>query len=137
MEELLQKSIAEIAATALTLLTTVVIPYGLALLRSWVKAKIALVEDQRLREGLEFALARLDATAETVVREIDQSVKQRQNGKVVRPEMLQAAAIDRVYRRLPPPALAELGKHYTDKRLKYIIRGKIESKVKPPGGCAK
>lgn len=133
MEDLLQKSIAEIAATVLTVSTTVVIPYGLALLRSWVKAKIALVEDQRLRDGLEFAFNRLDATAETVVREIDQVLKQRQGGKVVRPEMLQAAAIDRVYKRMPPAALAELEKAYSAERLKYIVRGKIESKIKPPG----
>ena len=38
MEDILQKSLNEVAATLLTLLTTVLIPYGLVLLRSWVKA---------------------------------------------------------------------------------------------------
>ena len=130
MEDILQKSLNEVAATLLTLLTTVLIPYGLVLLRSWVKAKTALIEDRTLREGLEFAFERLDKTTETVVREIDQLIKQRVDGKVKNPQGLKNAAIDRVYKRLPASALQILGRSYTQQQISNIVGGKIESKIK-------
>lgn len=130
MDEVLQKAIGEAAGTVLTLLTTVVIPYGLLLLRTWVKSKAALIEDRNLREGIEFAFDRLDKTAETVVREIEQVLKQRLDGKVAKPEQLLGAAIDRIYKRLPAPALRIMEENYSKDRLHYIVRGKVESKVK-------
>lgn len=133
MEDILQKSLNEIAGTLLTLLTTVLIPYGLVLLRTWIKAKTALIEDRNLREGLEFAFDRLDNTAETVVREIDQLVKQRVDGRVKNPQGLKNAAIGRVYKRLPAKAMQILSANYTEQQIGNIIGGKIESKIKP--GC--
>jgi hypothetical protein len=132
VEDILQKSLSEVAATLLTLLTTVLIPYGLVLLRSWVKSKTALIEDRNLREGLEFAFDRLDHTAETVVREIDQLVKQRVDGKVKNPQGLKNAALGRVYKRLPATAMQVLQQNYTEQQINAIIGGKIEQKVK---GC--
>jgi len=130
MEDLLKQSLTDVAATGLTLVTTVVIPYGLKLLREWVKARTALIEDRNLREGIEFAFDRLDKTAETVVREIDQVAKKRVDGRVAQPEKLLAGAIARVYKRVPAQALQTMERHYSDDQIRAIVRGKIEAKVK-------
>jgi hypothetical protein len=135
MDEILQKSLGDAMVTLLTLVTTVLIPYAAVLMRSWVKAKIAKIEDQNLRDGLNFAFDRLDATAETVVREIEQVLKKRIEGKVVRPEALLSAAMNRVWQRLPPQAMDTLKKNYNPETLQKIVRGKIESKVKPKPVC--
>ncbi len=131
MEEPLQKAISEIMSTVLTLLVTVVIPYLAVLVRSWVKAKIALIKDKNIRDGLDFAFDRLDKTAETVVREIEQVLKQKLDGKVVKPEVLLQNAITRTYRRMPAAATDTLSKNFNAEEIQRIIRGKVESKVKP------
>jgi len=130
MDEILQKSLSDAMATILTLVTTVLIPYAAVLVRSWIKAKIARIEDANLRDGITFAFDRLDATAETVVREIDQVLKQRIDGRVAKPESLLSAAMNRTWGRLPLQAVETLKKNYSQENLQKIIRGKIESKIK-------
>lgn len=131
MDEILKNAGSEIITTVLSLVVTVLIPYGLALLRTWVKARTAAIDDAKLREGIEWAFDRLDKTAETVVREIDQAIKERlPSGKVSKPETLLQAAMARTWKRLPPHAAETLKKMYPDVDLKNIIKGKIESKVK-------
>ena len=123
---------SEVVTTLLSLVVTVLVPYGLALLRTWVKAKTAAIEDKTLREGVEWAFDRLDATAETVVREIEQTIKERApNGKTVKPDNLQAVAMARTWKRLPPTASEALRQMYPEPELRNVIRGKIEAKIKP------
>lgn len=123
---------SEVVTTLLSLVVTVLVPYGLALFRTWVKAKTAAIEDKTLREGVEWAFDRLDATAETVVREIEQTIKERlPSGKVTKPENLQSVAMARVWKRLPPTASEALRTMYPESELRNVIRGKIEAKIKP------
>lgn len=131
MNEVLDKAVSDAVTTILTFVVTVLVPYGLALLRTWVKAKTAAIEDAKLRDGIEWAFSRLDATAETVVREIEQVLKTRNGaGKVVAPNDLLSTAMARTWTRIPPHAAEALKKMYPDLELKKLIRGKIESKVK-------
>lgn len=127
MDEILQKSLNEVIATAATFVLTVAIPYGLALLRSWIKAKTSAVQDKQLREGLEWAFDRLDKTAGTVVSEIEQALKKTEK-KIDSAQKL-AAAVRRVNLRLPAEAMQRLQMSYTPHDIERIIKGKIESKV--------
>lgn len=131
MDEILQKGLYEAVATILTLVTTVLIPYAAVLVRSWVKSKIAAINDENLRNGIEFAFDRLDKTAETVVREIEQVLKQKLDGNVVKPEVLLSNAIARTWKRMPAAATDTLKKNFNAEEIQKIIRGKVESKVKP------
>ena len=127
MDEILQKSLNEVIATAATFVLTVAIPYGLALLRSWIKAKTSAVQDKQLREGLTWAFERLDQTAQTVVSEIEQALKKTEK-KIDSAQKL-AAAVRRVNLRLPAEAMQRLQMSYTPHDIERIIKGKIESKV--------
>jgi hypothetical protein len=131
MDEVLQKSLYEVFSTILTLVTTVLIPYLAVLVRSWAKAKISAIKDENLRNGIEFAFDRLDKTAETVVREIEQVLKQKLDGKVIKPEVLLHNAMTRTWRRLPAAATETLNKNFNSEEIQRIVRGKVESKVKP------
>lgn len=132
MSEIFEKAASEIVTTVLTFVVTVAVPYALVLVRAWLKAKTAAIEDAKLREGVEWAIARLDATAETVVREIEQTVKSwnKETGKVITPDALLTTAMSRTWKRLPPHAAESLKKMFPDSELRQVIRGKIESKVK-------
>lgn len=131
MDDIIERCLADLSVTVLTLLCTVILPYAAVLLRQWLKAKTAAIEDEQLRGGVEWALERLDKTAETVVREIGQVLVQRANGRVIKPELMQQTAVNRVYNRVAPQALRILQEHYDHKQLNLMVRGKIESKVKP------
>lgn len=75
LAETINQGISTIVVTLLGLVTTVLIPYGVALFRSWVKAKIAKIADDKTRADLEQASARLGYITEAVVAAINQSVK--------------------------------------------------------------
>lgn len=127
MNEILERSMAEVATTLATFILTVAVPYGLALLRSWVKARTAAVQDAQLREGLEWAFDRLDKTASTVVAEIEQTLKKHEK-KISSAQKL-AAAVRRTNLRLPAEAMQRLQQTYTPHDIEKIVLGKIEAKV--------
>ncbi len=135
MDETLQKALNEFTTTILTLVLTVIVPYALSLAREWVKAKTAAIEDTKLREGIEFALNRLDLTAETVVEELRQTmVKRDEHGKVENPGALQEQAVSSLFSRLDPTTQATIKKMFPA-NLKNVLKGKIESKIKPFPKC--
>lgn len=125
------KAINELIVLVLSSLTTVVIPYLIVLARSYAKAKIAAAKDKNMREALEFALDRLDQTAQTVVTEVEQT---RQNlaadGKLSQEDarLLLRTAYTRIKQRIPQDAMDTLQKAFGD-RLQGVVVGKIESKV--------
>ncbi len=137
MDEIINKALENSTATLLELVITVIVPYAMVLLRSWVKAKIAAIEDKGLREGVEYAFDRLNHTAETVVAELKQTyVQHGEDGKVVNPIDSQREGINRLYSRLDPGAKNTLKRLYPDeKQLARILKGKIESKVKALPRC--
>jgi hypothetical protein len=128
----LTKAVNELAITLLGLITTVFIPWLFALVRAYAKAKIDSIQNAEVRKSMEFALQRLDATAETVVAELNQTVKElavvdgsisAEDGK-----LLLRKAYNRLSSRLPADATATLQSAYGDK-LQAVMVGKIESKV--------
>ena len=135
MDEVLQKAGMEVLLTILTLLTTVVIPYGAVLVRSYFKARIAKIQDQQLRDGVTWAFERLDATAQTTVAEIEMLLRKRlgqrtADGSEITHSTLATTAVNRVYKRLPAQALATLEQQYGDREsIDRLIRAKVESKV--------
>ena len=135
MDEILQKASADVITTLLTLITTVVIPYGVVLVRSYFKAKIAKIQDQQLRDGVTWAFERLDATAQTTVAEIEMLLRKRlgtktPDGSEITHSTLATTAVNRVYKRLPAQALATLEQQYGDRESNdRLIRAKVESKV--------
>ena len=135
MDEVLQKAGMDVLLTILTLLTTVVIPYGAVLVRSYFKAKIAKIQDQQLRDGVTWAFERLDATAQTTVAEIEMLLRKRlgtktPDGGEITHSTLATTAVNRVYKRLPAQALATLEQQYGDREsIDRLIRAKVESKV--------
>lgn len=135
MDEVLQKAGMEVLLTILTLLTTVVIPYGAVLVRSYFKARIAKIQDQQLRDGVTWAFERLDATAQTTVAEIEMLLRKRlgqrtADGSEITHSTLATTAVNRVYKRLPAQALATLEQQYGDREsIDRLIRAKVEAKV--------
>ena len=135
MDEILQKSLNEVIATAATFVLTVAIPYGLALLRSWIKAKTSAVQDKQLREGLTWAFERLDQTAQTTVAEIEMLLRKRlgqktADGSEITHATLATTAVNRIYKRLPAQALVTLEQQYGSREsIDRLIRAKVESKV--------
>jgi hypothetical protein len=126
------KAVNELAITILGLITTVFVPWGFSLFRAWAKAKIEAVKNTEVRNAMNDALSRLDLTAETVVKELNQTMREgvAVNGKLspeVAQKMLQRA-YSRTLSRLPADAKATLEKAFSDK-LQPIIVGKIEKKV--------
>jgi hypothetical protein len=122
MEAILQRCLDDVLSTALTLLLTVLLPYAVALARAWLKARTAQITDQQLREGIEWAIDRVDKTAATVVAELAREFTGRPAAQI------RQAAINRVLDRLPPAALITLQDNYGLQRLEAIVRGKVESK---------
>ena len=135
MDEVLQKAGMEVLLTILTLLTTVVIPYGAVLVRSYFKAKIAKIQDQQLRDGVVWAFERLDATAQTTVAEIEMLLRKRlgqrtADGSEITHSTLATTAVNRIYKRLPAQALVTLEQQYGDREsVDRLIRAKVEAKV--------
>jgi hypothetical protein len=129
MDEVLNKAAQEILLTLLTLVATVFIPYGAMLAREWVKAKISRIRDANLREGVQFAFDRLDATATTVVAEIEQTMRRKIVGKYSDPQNLLTTAEAAVADRLPKAALDTLIESYGEEGVRRLITGKIEAKV--------
>jgi hypothetical protein len=130
MDDIMQSALKDILEISMTIIVTVVVPYLVVIARSYFKAKIDKIQDQQSREKLTWAYERLEATATTVVREIDQLVKQRIDGKVAEHKKLQALAMEHVIKRLPASAVRTFEAEYGLDRLSAIVRGKIESKVK-------
>jgi len=135
MDEILQKASADVITTLLTLITTVVIPYGVVLVRSYFRAKIEKIQDEKLRAGVTWAFERLDATAQTTVAEIEMLLRKRlgqktADGSEITHSTLATTAVNRVYKRLPAQALATLEQQYGDREsIDRLIRAKVESKV--------
>lgn len=135
MDEILQKAGMDVLLTILTLLTTVVIPYGAVLVRSYFKAKIAKIQDQQLRDGVVWAFERLDATAQTTVAEIEMLLRKRlgkrtADGSEITHATLATTAVNRIYKRLPAQALVTLEQQYGSREsIDRLIRAKVESKV--------
>jgi hypothetical protein len=127
----LTKAVNELAITLLGLITTVFIPWLFALVRAYAKAKIDSIQNAEVRKSMEFALQRLDATAETVVAELNQTVKELAADGSISAEdgkLLLRKAYNRLSSRLPADATATLQSAYGDK-LQAVMVGKIESKV--------
>ena len=135
MDEILQKASVDVITTLLTLLTTVVIPYGAVLVRSYFKARIAKIQDQQLRDGVTWAFERLDATAQTTVAEIEMLLRKRlgqrtADGSEITHATLATTAVNRIYKRLPAQALVTLEQQYGSREsIDRLIRAKVESKV--------
>jgi hypothetical protein len=135
MDEILQKAGMDVLLTILTLLTTVVIPYGAVLVRSYFKAKIEKIQSQQLRDGVTWAFERLDQTAQTTVAEIEMLLRKRlgkrtADGSEITHATLATTAVNRIYKRLPAQALVTLEQQYGDREsIDRLIRAKVESKV--------
>lgn len=122
-----------VGAIAAGLLPALVVLIRLAwkLVRAWADAKIVAIKNQEVRDALVFSMERLDATAETVVKEIEQTIAKRgDDGKIIDPNKLATVAIMRTRVRLPKIAEETLSKNYSLDDLNRLIKGKIESKVK-------
>ena len=78
--------------------------YAVALLRAWVKAKTAAIEDKNTREGIEHAMARLDYITATIVADLNQRAKQYTSAGKLTPEdavRLKTFALARVKQVIP------------------------------------
>lgn len=126
MEAILNQAFHEILVSAIVAIAALIV-YGFKLLREWVKAKTASINDKQLRESLEWAFDRLDKTASTVVAEIEQTLRKSEK-KITSAQKL-AAAVRRVNLRLPAEARQRLDQSFTPHDIEKIIVGKIESKV--------
>jgi hypothetical protein len=127
----LSKSLNELAIMLISGITTIFLPWAFSIARAYAKAKIEHVTNNETRAALEFALDRLDATAQTVVNELSQKVKAIKTDGKLAPEQakeLLTIAFKRVSSRLPADAAATLKSSYGDK-LQAVLVGKIESKV--------
>lgn len=127
----LAKALNELAITLIAGITTIFIPWAFALARSYAKAKVDRIQNQCVRESLEFALTRLDKTAGTVVAEVEQTRKELvADGQLSKEDArkLLSLAYTRTKARLPEDATATLQQAFGEK-LQAVIVGKIESKV--------
>lgn len=104
--------------------------YAVALLRSWVKAKTAALEDKNTREGIDHAMARLDHIAATIVADLNQRAKQYAADGKLSPEdasKLKTFALARVKQVMPDYLRATLQDAVGG--LDKYISSKIEQKV--------
>jgi hypothetical protein len=103
--------------------------WGLVLFRSWIKAKVASIQDKQLRAGVEHAMGRLDYIATTIVADINQRVKAaRSDGKLTPEEAakIKTIALARIKAQLPPYLSETLAGSVQD--LDRYISAKIEQK---------
>lgn len=101
----INQSLTTVVASLLGIVTTVLVPYGVALFRSWVKAKIAKIEDDKTRADLDQAAARLGYITEAVVAAINQSVKKAGEDGRITPEerkRLKLLALQEVRKQITP-----------------------------------
>lgn len=137
IQGILLSAAKDIIETVVYVITVVVIPYGFVLLRAWVKAKkaelvakTAAIENNDLREGLNDALERLDKTSETVVAELEATIKSYDaKGKVVNQEKLKTYANGRIVDRLLPTAKTVLVEQLGKDRFEKLISSKVEQKA--------
>ena len=126
------KAFNELAITILGLVTTVFVPWAFSLFRSWAKAKVESVKNAEVRNALNDALTRLDLTAGTVVKELNQTMREQVavNGKLSREvgQKMLTRAYNRTLSRLPADAKAVLEDAFKD-RMQALVVGKIEAKV--------
>jgi hypothetical protein len=104
--------------------------YGLVLLRAYLKAKVAAIENRQLREGVEHAMSRLDFIAGTIVADLNQRAKQYTAGRKLTPEeaqKLKTLAVARIRQQLPG-YLADTLKEAVGDLEKYLS-AKVEQKV--------
>ena len=104
----------------------------------YLRAKAELVKSKTVRDALNDALTRLDLTAETVVKEVNQTMRDQVavNGKLTPKtghDLLQVA-YTRLKSRLPADAMATLKQAFPDSTenenlLGKVIVGKIEKTV--------
>jgi hypothetical protein len=132
------KAVNEFAITILGLITTVFVPWAFSLFRAWAKAKIESVKNKEVRDAMNDALTRLDLTAETVVKEVNQTLKDKVavDGKLTEKtgHDLLRVAYARLKSRLPADAMATLKNAFPDSAenenlLQKVIVGKIEKTV--------
>lgn len=131
MDPELAKALNELAITVMTVVIIPSIIYFAKLAKAYGDAKVSQIKNRCLRESLEFALTRLDATAQTVVTELNQTrIEMTADGKLTPEEAkkLLQTAYTRLKQRLPADAAATLQEAFSD-RLQAVIVGKIESKV--------
>lgn len=140
--ETINQGLSTIVASLLGLVTTVLIPYGVALARSWVKAKIAKIEDDKLRADIEHAADRLGHITEAVVAAINQSVKHAgADGKIDADERkrLKLLALQEIRKQIPPymdetlrAAFGNLDRYVALKVEQAVARAKVG--CGPPAG---
>lgn len=101
----INQGLTTIVVSLLGLVTTVLIPYGVALFRSWVKARIAAINDDKTRADIEHAAERLGHITQAVVDAISQSVRQAGADGKIDPEekrRLKLLALQEVRKQIPP-----------------------------------
>jgi membrane-bound lytic murein transglycosylase MltF len=111
----------------------------------YLRAKADLVKSKKVRDTLNDALTRLDLTAQTVVQEVNQTMREKVevDGKLTPKaghELLQTAYA-RIKSRLPADAKATLEAAFPDRQegenlLQKVIIGKIEKTVAETKPCA-
>ena len=104
--------------------------YALALLRSWIKAKTAAIEDKTARAAVEHAMSRLDHIAGTIVKELNQRAKHyAADGRITSEEAgrLKGIAMEQVRDQIPPYLRETLERSLGD--LDRYVSSKIEAKV--------
>jgi ABC-type tungstate transport system substrate-binding protein len=132
MDPEVSSAINSLVAAIIVGITTIFLPWAFSLFRAWAKAKIESVKNKEVRDAMNDALSRLDLTAETVVREINQTIREgvAVNGKLT-PEVghqLLQKAYTRTLTRLPMDAKATLEKAFPG-ILQAVVVGKIQKKV--------
>ena len=116
-----------------TIVQTLVLPIIAMLLKRWTDS----VKQEDTRKALSFALERLNATAQTVVMELNQTSKTLgADGKVSKDDakVLLQTAYQNLSNRLPADALATLQAAYGTK-LPEVLTGKIEASVAAVKAC--
>jgi hypothetical protein len=127
----LSKALNELAIVLISGITSILIPWAFKIARAYAEAKIASVNNADARSTLTFALERLDATAKTVVDQLNQRVVVRgEDGKILpgMKDKILSAAHKAVMERIPADVRATLEVYYAEK-LRSVVLGKIESKV--------
>jgi len=136
METILQTSINDLVSIFVGTVVPALLIYGITLFKAWSQAKVAAIKDQQLRDALDFALNRLDQTAQTVTAEIRQRyVTRDQAGKVENADSLAVKGVNMIHSRIDPSSRATLERIYGREVLAKIYRGKLERYAKPVPKC--
>lgn len=116
-----------------TIVQTLVLPIIAMLMKRWTDS----IKSDDARKALSFALDRLNATAATVVAELNQTSKTLgADGKVSKDDakVLLQTAYQNLSNRLPADALATLQQAYGTE-LPKVLTGKIEASVASVKAC--